>query len=135
MFLKNILLLLNTLSLCSHQCLQMPSTSFMSLFSFSHTYIYSKIPNFVLSYNHTKCYNLTVITMLKDIIYIYFNSIKNKSWRQYNIANLRGARLTAKLSLLSKVIPFPYYLKYTYTDTCTNMYKHIYIWHFVILCE
>lgn len=71
---------------------------------FFFTYIYSKISNFILSYNHTKCYNLTIITMLKDIIYIYFSRIKNKSWRQYNVANRRGARLTAKLSLLSKVI-------------------------------
>lgn len=68
------------------------------------------LPTFTLKflilscYNHTKCYNLTIITMLKDIIYIYFNRIKNKSWRQCNIANRRGARLTAKLSLLSKVI-------------------------------
>ena len=93
-------------------------------------HIYSKIPNFISSYNHPKCYNIMIITMLKDIIFIYFNEIKNKSWRQYNIANCRGARLRVKVSLLPKMISISLLSQkvgYTHTNIHANTHKHIYI--------
>ena len=69
---------INTLSPCSHHLFQMSSTYFKS----SHFFLYFRLTRKFLilpHYNHPKCCNIIVITVLNATIFIYFNGIKSKS--------------------------------------------------------
>lgn len=65
--------------------------------------------------------------MLKDIIYIYFNRIRIKVGGKCNITvTWRGPGLQQNFPCCQSYFHF-LTISNTHTDTCTNMYKHIYI--------